>query len=138
MPDESLKGKIDLIPSTKLKTKISFIKEVDTGTAISYNQKYITKKPTRVATIPIGYADGVRRSTNGQVVINGKLANIIGAVCMDGFMVDVTKFDDVKIGTEVYIWDNENITIEDIAKECKTINYEILSRLAPRVVKEFV
>ena len=74
----------------------------------------------------------------GQVVINSQLANIIGVINMDSFMVDITNLHDVQIGTDVYIWDNKNITIEDIAENCGTINYEILSRLAPRVVKEFL
>jgi len=57
---------------------------------------------------------------------------------MDSFMIDITDLRDIQIGTDVYIWDNKNITIEDVAKKCNTINYEILSGIAPRVVKEFI
>ena len=75
----------------------------------------------KIATIPIGYADGVRRdlSNNGNVVINGKKAKILGTVCMDSFMVDVTDIEGVEAGDDVYIWDNENITVEEIAKACE-------------------
>ena len=108
------------------------------GSSISYNRTYKVERPIKVATVPIGYADGLMRCYKGKAVVSGKLANILGVINMDSFMIDITDFENVKVGTDVYIWDNENITIEDIAKECNTINYEILSRLAPRVVKEFI
>ncbi len=137
-PDETLKGKINLKPCCTLKSKISFLKEVESGTSISYGRTYITNKKTKIANVPIGYADGIRRSLSnkGHVVINGKLAPIVGKVCMDSFMIDVTDFDDVKIGDEVYIWDNKNITVEDIANICGTINYEILSTISNRVIRK--
>lgn len=138
LPDENLKGKIDLIPATILKTKIIYIHENNVGDSISYNRSYRVEEKIRVATIPIGYADGIMRCYQGKVVVNGKLANILGVINMDGFMIDITDFEDVKVGTDVYLWDNENITVEDIAKMCGTISYEILSKLTPRVVKEFI
>jgi alanine racemase len=131
--------KIDLKPIAKLKSKISFIKEVEKDTSISYGRTFIADKKMKVATIAIGYADGIRRSLSnkGYVVINGKKAPIIGTVCMDSFMVDVTEILDAKLGDEVYIWDNEIITLEDIAKWCDTINYEILSTISDRVPRIF-
>lgn len=137
LPDENLKGEIDLRPCCVLKSRISFLKEVELGTSISYGRTYVTNKKTRVANVPIGYADGIRRSLSnkGHVVINGQLAPIIGTVCMDSFMIDVTNIENVKIGNEVFIWDNKNITVEDIAKECGTINYEILSTISNRVIR---
>ena len=146
LPNEKLKGRINLIPATVLKTKITYIHEKNSGDSISYNRTYIvgassarkSKKPMKVGTVPIGYGDGIMRCYKGKVVVNGRLANILGVVNMDSLMIDITDFEYVKTGTDVYIWDNENITVEDIAKECGTINYEILSRLAPRVVREFI
>jgi alanine racemase len=131
--------KIDLKPIAKLKSKISFIKEVEKDTSISYGRTFIADKKMKVATIAIGYADGIRRSLSnkGYVVINGKKEPIIGTVCMDSFMVDVTEILDAKLGDEVYIWDNEIITLEDIAKWCDTINYEILSTISDRVPRVF-
>ena len=77
-------------------------------------------------------------SNNGSVVINGKKAPIVGTICMDSFMADVTEIEDVNIGDEVYIWDNKTITVDDIAKECKTINYEILCTISNRVIRKAI
>ena len=139
-PDEALKDKIELKPSAKLKSKVSFIKQVDEGTPISYNRKFITKRESIIATVPIGYADGIRRelTNKGRVYINGNFANMIGTVCMDSFMIDVTDIPNVKIGDEVVIFDNEHITLEEIAKNCNTINYEILSCISNRVPREYL
>ena len=131
---------IELKPICKLKSKITFMKEVEPGTSISYSRKFIAKRRTKVATIPIGYADGIRRKMidGGEVVIREKKAPIIGTVCMDSFMVDVTDIPDVSLGDEVYIWDNEIITLEEIAEKCGTINYEIMSQISERVPRKFV
>lgn len=133
-------NKIDVKPICKLKSKITFLKEVEEGTSIGYSRSFITRRKTKVATIPIGYADGFRRaySNKGEVVINNKKAPIIGSVCMDGFMADVTDLEDVKIGDDVYIWDNELITVEDLAKMAGTINYEIICTISNRVPRIFV
>jgi alanine racemase len=71
-------------------------------------------------------------------MINNKMAPIIGKVCMDSFMVDVTDIKNVKLGDEVIIWDNENITLDDLAEKCDTINYEILCTIGARVPRKFV
>jgi alanine racemase len=94
----------------------------------------------KVATIPIGYADGFRRTfSNGwEVLIDGKRAKIIGKVCMDSFMVDVTDIPDVKVGDDVYIWDNKEIKLEDLSDKCDTINYEIISQVGERVPRKFI
>lgn len=132
--------KIDLKPIAKLKAKITFLKTVKEGTSIGYSRSYITTKETKVATIPLGYADGFRRDfSNGwEVLIKNKKAPIIGKVCMDSFMVDVTEIDDVKVGEDVLIWDNEHITIEQLAERCNTINYEILCSIGERVPRKFI
>ena len=123
-----------------MKCRITYIKEVDEGASISYGRTFITSRKTKVATIPIGYADGIRRqlSNNGYVVINSKKAKILGTVCMDSIMVDITNIEDAKVGDYAYIWDNEIITLEEVAKRCDTINYEILCNISDRVKREFV
>lgn len=131
---------IDLKPVAKLKSKVTFLKTVEPGTSIGYSRSFITRRETKVATVPIGYADGFRRTfSNGwEVLINDVKVPIIGKVCMDSFMVDVTDLEDVEIGDEVIIWDNKNIKLEELAKECDTINYEILSCIGPRVPRKFI
>ena len=136
--DDTLK-KIDIRPIAKLKSKVTFLKTVREGTSIGYNRSYITTKETKVATVPIGYADGFRRafSNNGEVVINGVKVPIIGKICMDSFMCDVTDVE-VKLGDEVIIWDNETIKLEELAQKCDTINYEIMTCISNRVPRKFI
>ena len=132
--------KIDIKPIAKLKSKVTFLKIVEKNTSIGYGRSYITSKKTKVATVPIGYADGFRRDySNGwNVLINGKKASIIGKICMDSFMVDVSDIKDIKLGDEVIIWDNEYITLDDLADKCNTINYEILCMISSRVPRVFI
>ena len=139
-PDDTFKDKIDLKPViTKLYSKVPFLKTVPENFSIGYGRSYITKRETKVATIPIGYADGFRRclSNNWSVYINGKRAPIIGNVCMDSFMADVTDID-VKNGDEVIIFDNENITLEEYAKASNGITYEMISTISQRVPRNFI
>lgn len=130
---------IDVKPICKLKSTITFIKTVEENTPISYAQKYITDTRKRIATIPIGYGDGYRRSlTNkGYILVNNRKAKIVGAVCMDSCMIDITNIENVKTGDKVIIFDNEKITLDDIAKQCDTINYEILCNFNERIPRIF-
>lgn len=132
---ENLTEKLDMKPVAKLKARINYIKEVEEGTSISYSRRFITDKKSKIATVPIGYADGISRelSNKGFVSLNGKKAPIIGSVCMDSFMIDITDFENVSVGDFVYIWDNETIKLDEIAQSCNTINYEIISRISERV-----
>ena len=93
----------------------------------------------KVATIPIGYADGLRRclTGKGEVVIKGEKRKILGAICMDSCMIDVTDLD-VHIGEIVYIWDNQFITLEELSQKCNTIPYEIMSTISDRVERKFI
>jgi len=140
MPNEHMENKIGVKPTATLKSKVVFVKDVEKGTSISYGGRYITTRDSKIATIPIGYADGIRRSMSnkGRVYINGKYAPILGSVCMDDFMVDVTNIPNVKVGDEVIIWDNKNITLEEIANKCDTINYEILCTIGKRVQRRYI
>lgn len=132
--------KIDIKPIAKLKSKINYIKVIDKDESVSYGRRYTSKDRMTVATVGIGYADGVRRSLSnkGSVVIRGVKCPIIGSVCMDSFMVDVSKVTNVDVGDDVYIWDNELITLEDIALIYDTINYEVLSGIGERVPRVFI
>ena len=138
--EENTYKKINLKPIAKLKSKITFLKVVAAGTSIGYGRSYITDKETKVATIPLGYADGFRRTfSNGwHVLINNEKVPIIGKICMDSFMADVTNLKNVKIGDEVIIWDNKKITLDDLANKCDTINYEILCTVSSRVPRKFI
>lgn len=131
---------INLEPVCKLKTIITFLKELNENESISYGRSFISSKRMTIATIPIGYADGLRRSLSnkGFVVINGKKCPIVGKICMDSAMVDVSEVNDVKLGDEVFIFDNNMITLDDIANLSDTINYEILSNISNRVPRIFI
>ena len=130
---------IDIKPICKLKTAITYLKEVEAGESISYSRKFISNKKMKVATIPIGYADGFRRTnTNiGEVIVKGVKCKVLGSVCMDSCMIDVTDID-VKVGDTVYIFDNDSITLDDIANRYNTINYEVLCTLSDRIPREFI
>lgn len=134
------KEKLNTKPICVLKTKVSYIKEIGKGESISYSRKFVSNKNMKIATIPIGYADGLRRELfkNGEVVINNRKAKIVGAICMDSCMIDVTDIPNVTVGANVYIWDNNIITVDDIAKKCNTINYEIISSVQNRVPRIFI
>ncbi len=137
---EGIQEKITLKPVAKLKSKITLLKTVEKGTSISYGRSFMTARESKIATVPIGYADGFRRtlSNNGYVVIRGHKVPIVGKVCMDGFMADVTDLDKVEVGDDVWIWDNEHITLDEVAHKCNTINYEIISTISNRVPRIFV
>ena len=123
-----------------MKTQIIYIKDIQEGESVGYSRNFISKNKMKIATIPIGYADGLRRNLSnvGEVIINNHVAKIVGNICMDSCMIDITDIPNIDIGTEVYIWDNEKITLEDIANKCNTINYEILSTISNRVPREFI
>lgn len=141
-PSENRASAVPLKPVFVLKSGVLWQREVAAGQPIGYGLSYITKRPTRVATIPIGYADGVPRglSNCGQVLIRGRRAGIIGRVCMDALMVDVTDIPGVGVGDEVVLigrQGDENITLHEVAKAAGTISYEIMSRLSPRLPRVF-
>jgi len=130
-PSKEVKKVIKLIPAQRFKTRITFLKELPAEKSISYGRTYTTyKKNTIIASLPIGYADGYSRllSNKGEVLVRGRRMPIIGRICMDQCMIDVTDLPLVKIGDEVVLWGkqgNERITVEEIADKLNTINYEI-------------
>ncbi|MEM7008880.1 MAG: alanine racemase [Thermodesulfobacteriota bacterium] len=131
---------MDLRPVMKLKSQIIHLSRVPSGTAVSYGGKFTTDKPSVIATIPVGYADGYTRnlSSKGKVSINGILAPVVGDVCMDFVMVDATGIENVNIGDEVVLFGDEHISVIDLAQLAGTISYEILSHTGKRVPRVYI
>ncbi len=142
-PSEDIDKNVAILkPAMELKTVISFVKTVPAGTKISYGGTYETNKETIVATIPIGYADGYPRSQSniGRVLIHGQYAPIIGRVCMDQFMVDVTDIPDVKAEDKVTLigFDGDNyISVEEVAEPANSFNYEFVCNVGKRVPRVY-
>lgn len=141
--DEVDRTKVELKPALSLKSSVILVKDVPTGQPISYGGTYVTNKPMKVATIPVGYGDGYPRSlsSKGSVLIRGKKAPILGRVCMDQFMVDVTDIEDVKNDDEVVLIGlsgGEIISVEDIATIMGTINYEVVCQLGKRIPRVYL
>ncbi|MGB6369921.1 MAG: alanine racemase [Atribacterota bacterium] len=131
-PSTEVQKTIKLIPAHSFRTRIVFLKELSAGEYISYGRTYTTiKKRTKVASLPVGYADGYNRllSNQGEVLVRGRRFPIIGRICMDQCMIDVSSLLEVKIGDEVVLWGRqgeEEITVEEISEKIGTINYEIV------------
>lgn len=141
--DEVLKEEICLKPALSLYSTIVYIKEVPKGTPISYGGTFVTDKTMKIATIPVGYGDGYPRSLSGKgyVLINGKKAPILGRVCMDQFMVDVTHIEDVKLNDKVTLIGKsggETITVEELGALADKFNYEFVCGLSKRIPRIFV
>ncbi len=142
-PDEKSKKIITLKPALSLNTKIIQLKTVPPNTKISYGGTFVTKQNTTVATLPIGYWDGMdrRMSNNGEVLINSQKCPIIGRVCMNLTMVDASKVKNIKVWQTATVIGRQGksmITADDIAKNIGTINYEVVDRINPlikRIVK---
>ena len=141
--EEVNRSNIDLKPAMTLKANIVHIKTLPPGHFVSYGRKFETERESVIATLPIGYADGYTRLLFGkaQVIINGKLAPVIGRICMDQCMIDVTDIEGVKIGDEVILMGEEgenNISAEAIAEAMGTINYEIVCMISKRVPRVYL
>lgn len=127
-----------LLNVSKLKTIVLQINELTKDDAVGYGRKFVADKPTKTATIPIGYADGIRRSYgngSGQVFIKGKRYPIVGSVCMDMMMIDIGN-DEITEGDEVEIF-GDNISIPEIAQKWQTIPYEVMTSISQRVKRIF-
>ncbi|MGB8657135.1 MAG: alanine racemase [Candidatus Zixiibacteriota bacterium] len=137
-PSSETTKSIRVKPAMSLKSRVMFIKEVDKGTPISYGKTFVTKKKAKIATIPLGYADGYSRrlSNKGEVLIHGKRATVAGRVCMDAFMVDVSHIPNVKVGDEVVVMGKQGkdqITAHDLGQWTGTFAYEIMTRMGKRL-----
>ena len=134
---------VKLIPAMELKSHISYIKTVEPGAAFSYGGTFTAKKEMKVATIPVGYADGYPRSLSnkGWVLIHGKKAPILGRVCMDQFMVDITKIPDAKAGDEVTLIGKDGkefISIEKFGDLSGRFSYEFACDISKRVPRVYI
>jgi len=131
-----------LDPVLAWKTRILSLSEVESGASVGYNGTFVAERPMRLALLPVGYADGLRRelSSAGEVLIGGKRARIVGRVSMDVVSVDVTAIPDAKASDEVVILGmqgGERITAEDHARLAGTIAYEILCGIHARVHRSY-
>jgi alanine racemase len=129
---------VSLQPALTLKSRVSRVRTLPTGTSISYGRTYVTEEPTRVALVPVGYGDGYHRliSNRGAVLIRGKRAPIVGRVCMDQFVVNVSDIPGVRLHDEVVLIGGQgegHIAAEEVAGWAATINYEVTTGLMPRV-----
>ena len=141
--DEVEKDIVPIRPVMSLISHITYVKTLPAGYEISYGGTFTTKQPTRVATIPVGYADGYPRQLSGKasVLIRGKRAPILGRVCMDQFMVDVTDIPDAQRGDEVVLvgsQGDEQITVEELGTISGRFNYEFVCDISPRVPRCYV
>ncbi|MBO5494086.1 MAG: alanine racemase [Eubacterium sp.] len=136
------KSLLELKPALEWKSHITHIKTLEKGREISYGGTYITEKDTVVATVPVGYADGYPRllSNKGRVLVNGKSARILGRVCMDQLMIDITGIDGVSVEDEVTLVGRDGgafLPVEEVAALAGTINYELVCSLSRRVPKAY-
>lgn len=143
-PSEEVdKSSVDLVPAMELRTKIVNIKTVPEGCGVSYGHTFVTRRTTRIATIPVGYADGYPRalSSKGRVIVNGQYAPIIGRVCMDQFMIDVTDIEgDINIEDEVILMGTDGdctVSAEEIGDMSASFNYEFVCNVARRVPRVY-
>lgn len=141
-PSSKVRNKLLLKPVMELKSVVSNIKTVSENTTVSYGRTYTTTKPTKIATVPIGYADGYSRSFSDKayMIVNGQRARIIGRVCMDQLMLDVTHIDNVQVGDIVTVFggNGENaVTADELADIMHSINYEITCNISKRVPRVY-
>nr|WP_038812225.1 alanine racemase [Clostridioides difficile] len=137
--DDVFKDRLELRPAMKLKSKIGHIKQVEPGVGISYGLKYTTTGKETIATVPIGYADGFTRiQKNPKVLIKGEVFDVVGRICMDQIMVRIDKDIDIKVGDEVILFGEGEVTAERIAKDLGTINYEVLCMISRRVDRVYM
>jgi len=136
-------GPVKLRPALSFKSRIIFIKEVPPGTAISYGCTYRTRTRSLIATVPVGYGDGYSRSLSnrGQVLVRGRRAPVVGRVCMDHLMIDVSGIEGVQRGDEVVLYGRqaeEAIPVEEVAGLLGTISYELICSLDKRVPRLYI
>jgi Alr-MurF fusion protein len=131
----------DFRPALSLKTQIAQLKHLASGEPVSYGGTWVAPRPSRIGVLPIGYADGFRRApTNwGDVLVRGRRAPLVGRVCMDMCMVDVTDVPEARVGDEIVLIGSQGgecITAEEVAARLGTINYEVVSQILARVPRE--
>jgi alanine racemase len=142
-PGRGVKNKIKLKPVMNLKSKVTFIKKIDTGESVSYGRKFTAKQPEFIGSVPIGYGDGYwrRLSNRSKVLINKRLYRQVGSVTMDWIMIELGRSYKLKIGDDVLLMGEENgvsLGADKLAKLCGTIPYEMLCAVADRVERVYI
>ena len=142
-PSSEVAPAVPLRPAMTLKSRVARVRTLPPGSSISYGCTYTTTRPTPVALVPVGYGDGYHRilSNKGQVLIHGQRAPIVGRVCMDQFVVDVSDIPEVHQDDEVVVFGQQGeaeITAEEVARWAQTINYEVTTSILPRVTRVFL
>lgn len=138
-PADGLRLPYDLKPAMSFKSTVSMVKTIRKGDSVSYGRHFVAESDMTVATVAVGYADGYPRalSCKGSVVINGRRAPILGNVCMDQMMVDISGIENVSVGNEVTLFGTE-LPVEEVASLCGTINYEIICGVSRRVPRIYI
>ncbi|MBP3359468.1 MAG: alanine racemase [Clostridia bacterium] len=138
--DEVDRSVLRLTPVMTLKAKITHIKTLPAGRGISYGNEYITDGDTRVATVPIGYADGYVRAIAkcGKILAGGKKVRILGRICMDQCMIDVTNVHNINVGDEVILFSDKEILADDVARWMGSINYEVVCLVSKRIPRIYI
>ena len=138
-PDPSVRGKIDLQPVMELKTRIVSLKDFPAGTCVSYGRTYTLTRPSRVAVVPVGYADGLHRTLSGKItmLVRGVPVPQIGRICMDMCMLDVTDVPGAALGDVVTVF-GDGAPLQTLADTAGTITYELMCAVAPRVPRIYL
>ncbi|MDO5311417.1 MAG: alanine racemase [Clostridia bacterium] len=136
-------GALKLKSAMTFKARITNIKMIEKGASVSYGRRFTADRDTKIATVPVGYADGYSRILSGaaQVIAGGKLCDIVGNICMDQCMIDVTSVNNINIGDEVILFgrgDNIELPVESLAEKMGTINYEILCMIGKRIPRIYI
>jgi alanine racemase len=142
-PADGLSIGYNPLPIMSIKSSVSMVKEIDKDQALSYGRIFVSEKHMKIATVPIGYADGYPRALSncGKVIINGRFAPIVGRICMDQLMIDVSEIENVDIGSVVTLIGSDGeceITFDDIAKATGTIAYEIMCNISIRLPRIYI
>lgn len=142
-PSEEMNKEYKLYPALEFKSHISFVKAVGKGFKVSYGSTYVTQRDMTIATVPVGYGDGYPRylSNKGEVLVHGTRCKILGRVCMDQFMIDVSHLDNVQIADEVTLVGvdgDEIITVDEVSEREARFNYEFCCLITPRVPRIYI
>jgi alanine racemase len=142
-PSNEMDKNYKLFPAIEFKSHVSFVKTVGKGFAVGYGSTYVTDREMKIATVPVGYGDGYPRylSNKGEVLVHGTRCKILGRVCMDQFMIDVSHLPDVQIADEVTLIGtdgNETITVEEVSDAEYRFNYEFCCLITPRVPRFYI
>lgn len=142
-PDMAKNPTIGLYPAMSIKAKLVHIKHVPKNTSVSYGRTFITEKPSTLGVVPMGYVDGVFRklANNGEVLIKGQRCPIVGTICMDQFLVDLTELENPQVGDEVVLvgqQGNDKITADEVGSKADTISIEIVTRIGRRMPTIYV